>query len=73
VHRVVHHLGSREGLLIEVIHALQGDPNALPQLDGIVEEWVDPQAAIAVAQGRPEADARAEALSDREAAAEAPS
>ena len=110
-HRMlIHHFGSREGLLIEVIRAveaqqraalaemlldadaspadtmrrmwrrladpalwpnerlffeiyvqaLQGSPHALPLLDGIVDLWVDPLTRIAVAQGRPEAEARAE-------------
>ena len=111
-HRMlIYHFGSREGLLIEVIRAvearqraalaqmlldpeaspadtmrrmwqrvadpalwpnerlffelyaqaLQGSPHALPLLDGIVDLWVDPLTRIAVAQGRPEAEARAEA------------
>jgi hypothetical protein len=36
-------------------------PTALPLLDGIVDFWVEPLAALAVAQGRAEAEARAEA------------
>src|SRR3954447_15857369 len=111
-HRMlIYHFGSREGLLIEVIRAieaqqraalaemlldadastadtmrrmwhrladpalwpnerlffelyaqaLQGSPHALPLLDGIVDRWVEPLTRIGVAQGRPEADARAEA------------
>jgi AcrR family transcriptional regulator len=111
-HRMlIYHFGSREGLLIEVIRAvedqqraalaqllldpeaspaetmrrmwrrladpalwpnerlffelyaqaLQGSPHALPLLDGIVELWVEPLTRIAVAQGQPEAQARAEA------------
>src|ERR671929_1012528 len=111
-HRMlIYHFGSREGLLIEVIRAveaqqraalaqmlldpeaspaetmrrmwrrvadpalwpnerlffelyaqaLQGSPHALPLLDGIVDLWVDPLTRIAVTQGRPEAEARAEA------------
>jgi AcrR family transcriptional regulator len=111
-HRMlIYHFGSREGLLIEVIRAveaqqraalaamlldedappdetmrrmwrrladpslwpnerlffelyadaLQGRPHAVAMLDGIVDQWVEPLARIAVAQGRPEAEARAEA------------
>src|SRR5919202_1073974 len=111
-HRMlIYHFGSREGLLIEVIRAvearqraalaqmlldpeaspadtmrrmwqrvadpalwpnerlffelyaqaLQGSPHALPLLDGIVDLWVEPLTRIAVAQGQPEAEARAEA------------
>jgi AcrR family transcriptional regulator len=111
-HRMlIYHFGSREGLLIEVIRAveaqqraalaellldteappadtmrrmwrrladpalwpnerlffelyaqaLQGSPHAVPLLDGIVDLWVEPLTRIAVAQGRPEAEARAEA------------
>jgi AcrR family transcriptional regulator len=110
-HRMlIYHFGSREGLLIEVIRAveqqqrealqamlaeegtpeeiarrmwrrladpslwpnerlffeiyaqaLQGSPHALPLLDGIVDTWVEPLTRIAVEEGRPEADARAEA------------
>jgi AcrR family transcriptional regulator len=49
--------------LVFVVYAqaLQGSPHALPLLDGIVDLWVEPLARIAVAQGRPEAEARAEA------------
>ena len=39
----------------------QGHPHALPLLDGIVDLWVEPLTRIAVAQGRDEAEARAEA------------
>jgi len=110
-HRMlIYHFGSREGLLIEVIRAveqqqraalqamlaeegtpeeiarrmwrrladpslwpnerlffeiyaqaLQGSPHALPLLDGIVDSWVEPLTRLAVEQGRPEAEARAEA------------
>jgi AcrR family transcriptional regulator len=111
-HRMlIYHFGSREGLLIEVIRAveeqqrealrlileqeadappaeimrrmwarvadpalwpnvrlffevyaqaLQGSPHALPLLDGIVDAWVEPLAAL-VAPDRPAAEARAEA------------
>jgi AcrR family transcriptional regulator len=55
-------LGPNERLFFEVYaQALQGSPHALPLLDGIVDLWVDPLTRIAVAQGRPEAEARAEA------------
>ena len=111
-HRMlIYHFGSREGLLIEVIRAvenqqrvalaellaatdappaetmrrmwrrladpslwpnerlffeiyasaLQGNPHAVPLLDGIVDLWVEPLTEIGVAQGRPVAEARAEA------------
>jgi AcrR family transcriptional regulator len=55
-------LWPNERLFFEVYaQALQGSRHALPLLDGIVETWVEPLARIAVAQGRPEAEARAEA------------
>jgi AcrR family transcriptional regulator len=55
-------LWPNERLFFEVYaQALQGSPHALPLLDGIVDLWVDPLTRIAVAQGRPEAEARAEA------------
>jgi AcrR family transcriptional regulator len=55
-------LWPNERLFFEVYaQALQGSPHALPLLDGIVENWVEPLTRIAVAQGRPEAEARAEA------------
>ena len=55
-------LWPNERLFFEVYaQALQGSPHALPLLDGIVDLWVEPIAALAVAAGRPEADARAEA------------
>jgi hypothetical protein len=41
--------------------ALQGSPHALPLLDGVIDLCVDPRTRIAVARGRPEAEARAEA------------
>jgi len=51
-----------ERLFFEVYaQALQGSAHALPLLDGIVDLWVEPLARIAVAQGMPEAQARAEA------------
>jgi AcrR family transcriptional regulator len=54
-------LWPNERLFFEVYaQALQGSPHALPLLDGIVDAWVDPLAAL-VAPGRPEAEARAEA------------
>jgi AcrR family transcriptional regulator len=55
-------LWPNERLFFEVYaQALQGSPHALPLLDGIVDLWVEPLARIAVAQGRPEDEARAEA------------
>jgi AcrR family transcriptional regulator len=55
-------LWPNERLFFEVYaQALQGSPHALPLLDGIVDLWVEPLTRIAVAQGRPEAEARAEA------------
>jgi AcrR family transcriptional regulator len=55
-------LWPNERLFFEVYaQALQGSPHALPLLDGIVDLWVEPLTRIAVAQGRPEAQARAEA------------
>jgi AcrR family transcriptional regulator len=51
-----------ERLFFEIYaQALQGSPHALPVLDGIVDHWVQPLTRIAVAQGKPEAQARAEA------------
>jgi aminoglycoside 2'-N-acetyltransferase I len=51
-----------ERLFFEVyVQALQGHPHARPLLDGIVDQWVEPLTRIAVAEGRPEAQARAEA------------
>jgi aminoglycoside 2'-N-acetyltransferase I len=51
-----------ERLFFEVyVQALQGHPHARPMLDGTVDVWVEPLTRIAVAQGRPEAQARAEA------------
>jgi AcrR family transcriptional regulator len=55
-------LWPNERLFFEVYaQALQGSPHALPVLDGIVDHWVQPLTRIAVAQGKPEAQARAEA------------
>ena len=55
-------LWPNERLFFEVYaQALQGSAHALPLLDGIVEKWVEPLTRIAVAEGRPEAEARAEA------------
>ena len=54
-------LWPNERLFFEVYaQALQGSPHALPLLDGIVDAWVEPLAAL-VAPERPEAEARAEA------------
>ena len=54
-------LWPNERLFFEVYaQALQGSPHALPLLDGIVDSWVEPLAAL-VAPGRPKAEARAEA------------
>jgi len=55
-------LWPNERLFFEVyVQALQGSAHALPLLDGIVDNWVEPLTKIAVAQGQPEAQARAEA------------
>jgi AcrR family transcriptional regulator len=55
-------LWPNERLFFEIYaQALQGSPHALPLLDGIVDLWVEPLTRIAVAQGRPEAEARTEA------------
>jgi AcrR family transcriptional regulator len=55
-------LHANERLFFEVYaQALQGHPHAKPLLDGIVDDWVEPVAQILVAQGRDEAEARAEA------------
>jgi AcrR family transcriptional regulator len=55
-------LWPNERLFFEIYtQALQGHPHALPVLDGIVDLWVEPLTRIAVAQGRDEAEARAEA------------
>ena len=55
-------LWPNERLFFEIYaQALQGSPHALPLLDGVVDLWVEPLTRIAVAQGRPEAEARAEA------------
>ena len=55
-------LWPNERLFFEVYaQALQGSAYALPLLDGIVDAWVVPLTRLAVAQGRDEARARAEA------------
>jgi AcrR family transcriptional regulator len=55
-------LWPNERLFFEIYaQALQGSRHALPLLDGIVDLWVEPLARIAVAQGKPEDVARAEA------------
>jgi AcrR family transcriptional regulator len=55
-------LWPNERLFFEIYaQALQGSAYALPLLDGIVDFWVEPLTALAVEQGRPEAEARAEA------------
>ena len=54
-------LWPNERLFFEVYaQALQGSPHALPLLDGIVDSWVEPLAAL-VAPDRPPEEARAEA------------
>ena len=54
-------LWPNERLFFEVYaQALQGSPHALPLLDGIVDAWVEPLAAL-VAPDRPVAEARAQA------------
>ena len=65
--RAWHHIADpslwpNERLFFEIYtQALQGHPHALPVLDGIVDLWVEPLTRIAVAQGRDEGEARAEA------------
>ncbi len=55
-------LWPNERLFFEIYtQALQGHPHAQPLLDGIVDLWVEPLARILVAEGRTEAEARAEA------------
>src|SRR5690242_12297706 len=55
-------LWPNERLFFEIYaQALQGSPHAVPLLDGIVDLWVEPLTRIGVAQGQPEAQARAEA------------
>jgi AcrR family transcriptional regulator len=55
-------LWPNERLFFEIYaQALQGSAYALPLLDGIVDLWVEPLTDLAVAQGRPEPQARAEA------------
>jgi len=55
-------LWPNERLFFEIYtQALQGSRHALPLLDGIVDLWVEPIARLAIAAGRDEAEARAEA------------
>jgi AcrR family transcriptional regulator len=55
-------LWANERLFFEIYTAaLQGNEYARPLLDGIVDDWVEPVTALMVAQGRDEAEARAEA------------
>src|SRR3954464_13698610 len=55
-------LWPNERLFFEVYaQALRGSAHALPLLEGIVDLWVEPLTRLAVARGRPEAEARAEA------------
>jgi len=55
-------LWPNERLFFEVYaQALQGATHAVPLLDGIVDAWVEPLTRIAVAQGRSDEQARAEA------------
>jgi AcrR family transcriptional regulator len=55
-------LWPNERLFFEVYaQALQGSPHAVPLLDGIVDLWLEPIAQLAIAAGRPEAEARADA------------
>jgi AcrR family transcriptional regulator len=52
----------QERLFFEVYgQALQGEPHAVPLLDGIVDSWVDPAAAHGELQGLPPRLARANA------------
>lgn len=55
-------LWANERLFFEVYgQALQGRPGTTELLDGIVDAWVEPIAAVLVEQGVPEAAARARA------------
>jgi AcrR family transcriptional regulator len=55
-------LWPNERLFFEIYTAaLQGNEYARPLLDGIVDDWVEPVTALMDAQGRDEAEARAEA------------
>jgi AcrR family transcriptional regulator len=55
-------LWPQERLFFEVYgQALQGEPHAVPLLDGIVDSWVDPAAADGELQGLPPRLARANA------------
>ena len=58
-------LWPHERLFFEVYgQALQGEPHAVPLLDGIVDSWVDPAAAHGELQGLPPRLARANARLD---------
>ena len=55
-------LWPQERLFFELYgQALQGRPHAAPLLDGIVDDWIEPMAAVLVRQGLTPAAARAEA------------
>ncbi len=55
-------LWQNERLFFELYgQALQGRPHAAEFLEGIVEDWVEPAAALSIAQGVPEPLARAQA------------
>jgi AcrR family transcriptional regulator len=55
-------LGPHERLFFEIYgQALQGRPGTAGLLDDIVDAWVEPVAAYAIARGQPADDARADA------------
>jgi AcrR family transcriptional regulator len=55
-------LWPHERLFFELYgQALQGRPHAAPLLDGIVELWLEPATELAIRQGVPEGEARANA------------
>ncbi len=55
-------LWPHERLFFELYgQALQGRPYALPLLDGIVDAWIEPAVELALRQGLPGDDARAQA------------
>jgi AcrR family transcriptional regulator len=55
-------LGPHERLFFEIYgQALQGRPGAVDLLDGIIESWVEPASAYAIAHGMAPDAARAEA------------
>jgi hypothetical protein len=55
-------LWPQERLFFELYgQALQGRPHATSLLDGVVDDWIEPMAAVLVRQGLARADARAEA------------